>query len=237
MRLLVFVLLLMAGPSPVIADATSKPMLQLLFEEREPGLEPFTTRYLIDKRYLRIDGGDDDGDYVLFDRVKGEIYNFNHEDRTEIIVQRRSAVPLSSTLGLDQEDRLMPGAPAINGIIPRSVLFFADNQLCRSSVNFPGMLPQATRAMIQFESLIQQQNRISLEQVPQEMQLPCFLANNYLAATAYLEAGFPVQMTDYEGREKRLLDFGYVDKPLGLLRRMRDYRVFYPNAGGLDSGR
>ena len=71
------------------ADPGKIEMLQLVFEEREPGVGPYRTRMLLDQRFLRIDSGADQDDYVLFDRVKGEIHNFNHEDRSHRWKRRR----------------------------------------------------------------------------------------------------------------------------------------------------
>jgi len=221
------VIILLGAMSSFTLQAAEIELTEVVFEEREPGVDPYITRLLVNKRYLRLDGGQDDGDYVLFDRVKGEIHNFNREERSEILIQRRPVPAASVKVDFVVEQVPLKDAPAINGIGAVAHRFFADGQLCSSSVNFNGLLPEVVTAWRQYKRLLQQHNLQTIEQIPQEVKTPCYLANNYLHGNAYLRAGFPVHVEGLGGRSKSLLNFRQVNKPAGLLSRLPDFEVVY----------
>jgi hypothetical protein len=225
-RILLAFVLLMFSRLLVAADI---PMTQVLLQEVEPGLQPYTTRLLLNKRYLRMDEGDDNGDFVLFDRVTGEIHNFNHEEHSEVMIQRSAPVKLDVSVDFTTQQRILPDAPQIGGEDAVEHRYFADGELCKVSVNFKGLLPAVRQALIQYEQVIMQQNAKTFDAIQQQSKTPCYLANNYLYQSAYLKDGFPVHVVDNLGREKRLLDFAEVRKPAELFKQPEGYQVYYPS--------
>lgn len=211
-----------------LALAVDIPMTEVLFEEVEPGLEPYTTRVLVNQRYLRLDDGDDEGDFTLFDRVKGEIHNYNRGERSEILIQRGAEVDLDVKIRFSIQRKALTDAPRINNLTAIEHRFTAQGELCKSSVNFAGLLPDVVRALRQYQYVLMQQNRKTFEEIPEQVKTPCYLANNYLYQDAYLKAGFPVHVVDEQGREQRLLEFATVKKPSSVFEPLRDYRVFSP---------
>ena len=67
-RLLFTQLLLLAMIS---CSEPTTPATLLYFVEHEPGMEPQRTRLLITAGYIRMDGGEHDEDFLLFDRDRG----------------------------------------------------------------------------------------------------------------------------------------------------------------------
>lgn len=211
-----------------VAVADNIAMTQVIFQEVEPGLDPYTTRVLMNKRYVRFDEGEDAGDFVLFDRVRGEIHNFNHEDQSELIMQRSAPVDLDITMSFSVQRETMQNAPRVGEMVAVEHRFFAEGQLCKTSVNFKGLLPDVTRALIQYQYVLMQQSRKTFAAIPDAIKTPCYLANNYLHQSADLKDGFPVLGLDYQGHEKRLLDFSEVTKPSKLFDRPEGYRTYFP---------
>jgi hypothetical protein len=208
--------------------AADIPMTQVILEELEPGVEPYTTRILMNKRYLRFDDGEDTGDFVLFDRVKGEIHNFNHEEHSEIIIQRAAAVNLDISIPFTVQRKALEKAPRVNNMVAVEHKFIAEGQLCKTSINFDGLLPDVARGLIQYQYVLMQQNRKSFATIPDNVKTPCYLANNYLYQSAELKVGFPVQVLDYQGHEKQLLDFAEITKSSTIFDRPEGYQVYFP---------
>jgi hypothetical protein len=211
-----------------LAFASDIPVTQLIFEELEPGIDPYTTRLLMNKRYLRFDDGDDAGDFVLYDRVKGEIYNINHDDRSMIMIQRGAPMQLDTSVSFTVQSRVLENAPRVDNMVAVEHQFIAEGKLCKTSINFNGLLPHVVKALIQYQSVLMQQNQKTISTMPETVKTPCYLANNYFHQSAEYKEGFPVQVLDYQGREKRLLDFAEINKPSSLFERPEGYRIFYP---------
>lgn len=212
-----------------LARSSDLLLTQVIFEEVEPGLAPYITRLLMDKRYLRLDEGNDEGSFVLFDRVKGEIHNFNVADQTEIIIQRGPARRIDVAIALSITEKPLLNAPDIAGMVALEHRYMAQDQLCKTSVNFKGLLPQVVQALVQYEQVLMQQNRKTFDAIPEALKTPCYLANNYLYSSAYLESGFPVHVVDNEGHAKKLLDFSMVTKAASVFERPSGYRVYFPS--------
>jgi hypothetical protein len=211
-----------------LSYALDIPMTQLIFEELEPGIEPYTTRLLMNKRYLRLDDGSDAGDFVLFDRVKGEIYNIDHQDRSMIAFQRTAPIGLDRPASFIVERAALENAPQVGDMRAVEHRFIAEGRLCKTSINFNGLLPDAARALTQYQYVLMQQNQKTFSAIPDNVKTPCYLANNYFQQSAELKVGFPVLVRDYQGREKRLLDFAEINKSSRLFDRPEGYRVYYP---------
>lgn len=215
------------------AEENAQDMLALtevVFEKVEPGLEPFKSRLLLDKNVLRLDDGDDQGDYILFDRRNHEIHSFNHEDRSHLIMKRLPEKMLEFIINFKKHSQPLVDAPKVNGVTPVQHQFFADQQLCKKSVNVTGFLPEFTQVLIDYESVIVEQNKQTLSQIPASVRTSCYMANNYLHASDYLEAGFPLFVVDDQGRQKKLLTIRQVTMNNSIMKKPVGYSVYYPNA-------
>jgi hypothetical protein len=211
-----------------LAMAADIPVTQLILEEVEPGLDSYTTRILVNKRYLRFDDGDDAGDFVLFDRVMGEIHNFNHDDQSEVIIQRAAPVNLDVSIPFSIQSNVLENAPRVGNMQAVENRYIAEGKLCKTSINFDGLLPDVARALVQYRYVLMQQNQKTISTIPDSVKTPCYLANNYFHQSDELQMGFPVHVRDYQGREKRLLDFAEIKKSSRLFGRPEGYQVYYP---------
>lgn len=72
-----------AGQAPGAAPVAAV----MYYEEREPGVEPYTTRIIVSPRYLRLDDGNDDGDFVLLERGSGTLQSTNAVDGTILVIR------------------------------------------------------------------------------------------------------------------------------------------------------
>ena len=214
-------------PLTVCADQIK--MLQVVFMESEPGIEAYSTRYLLGEHYLRLDDGTDQGDYILFDLKTRVIHSFNHEDQTHLKIEPREFKALDFKLDFNRQLTLMPQAPAIEGKTPVGYELKADGSTCKHVVSIKGLMPELIQVIRDYEWVLAEQAKTTLSRVPAAYQEPCYMANNYLFVDAYLEGGFPLQVIDYLGKQKKLISYETLLKSSEMMQFPEGYRVYQPN--------
>ncbi len=212
--------------APVMAQEVD--VTQIYLEHVEPGIESYQSRLLVTDRFLRMDDGQDQDDFILFDLQTQQIHSVNHE--TQLHIKLKPAPARQVEFQLDYQVTMKPlqDAPAVAGQQPTEYQFFANGQLCKLSINASDLLPRATRALAQYEQQIAERNKLSIEQVPESVKTACYLANNVLHSVDYLQGGFPLMVMDHKGRQKRLLEFSEVKKPAAIFSLPDNYRQYSP---------
>lgn len=208
-------------------------LTEIIFEEIEPGLDPFTSRLLLGANFLRLDDGSDRGDFILFDRNSHEIHSFNHEDKLHLVMKSLSGLALDFKLDFKVEKKELLDAPDVQGVKPVQHHFYADGRLCKKSINVSGLLPELAQVLVDYEQTIVKQNNQTFSEIPASVRSSCYVANNYLHASDYLKVGFPLFVIDDQGRQKKLLDFQQIIKSHSIMEQPDDYSVYYPNASNL----
>jgi len=226
------VLFIVALPGFAAGDKIS--VTEVLIAETEPGIGLYHSRLLLSDQFLRLDDGQDDGDYILFNRRSHEIHSINHEDQSHLIMKPISAKAIDFKLDFKVEQKAVKDAPSVGGIEPIQHQYFADTRLCKQSINVKGLLPQVTQALMDYEQALAAQNSQTLNRVPADMRSSCYMANNYLHASDYLTGGFPLFVMDDMGRQKKLEDFHQREVPASLFEPISGYKVYYPNAANLE---
>lgn len=204
-------------------------MTEVVFEEVEPGIEPYISRLLLSEHFLRLDDGIDSGDFILFERKTGQIHSFNHEDKTHLAIKPLEAPDIDFKLDFKIHKNNLHSAPKINGVTPVEYQFYADSKKCKQSVNVAGILPQMTKVMIDYEQALVGQAKATLQRIPSSMRTACYMANNFLYASEYIKVGFPLHVADYEGRQKRLVSFQEIKKPETIVQFPAGYQLYYPD--------
>ena len=97
----------------------------------------------------------------------------------------------------------------------------------------PDFLPEVTLTLIDYEQAIVQQNNQTLSRIPNNVRSSCYMANNYLHASDYLKVGFPLFVSDDQGRQKKLLGFRQLKKHHSIMLQPEGYSVYYPNSANL----
>ena len=229
--------MLMIQPfSMLLAESNNEIKLditEIIFEEIEPGIEPFKSRLLLGEFFLRLDDDDDQGDFLLFDRKTHEVHSFNHEEKSHLIMKPLTAKAMDFKVDFKVEQNKLQGAPKVNGTSAVQHLFYADGQLCKKSINVPDFFPEVTLTLIDYEQAIVQQNNQTLSRIPNNVRSSCYMANNYLHASDYLKVGFPLFVSDDQGRQKKLLGFRQLKKHHSIMLQPEGYSVYYPNSANL----
>lgn len=195
------------GASDNVQNKDQITVTTLVYEESEPGVDPYKTRMLISDRYIRIDDGPGSADFVLYDNEKKRIFSVLSENEQILVVD-----PLNEyqsppeTLKLREEKVEDENIPSIAGKKAEYFKFYADQQLCYHVVAVQGLLPEISSIMLEYQQVLAAQQQEILDATPVELQTPCFLMNYLYAPATYMSKGFPVRQWDVGGYRRSLED-------------------------------
>ena len=78
-----FLILMLWSP---LGAALADPAALLVYQVWERGIEPYTSRILVNPDYVRLDEGADGGGYTLFDRRQEILYTVSTRDRSILVM-------------------------------------------------------------------------------------------------------------------------------------------------------
>lgn len=177
------------------------------FLEQEPGVAAYRTRMLTSGDFLRIDEGDQSGDFMLFNRRERTIYSINSEDRRILVIKpKKFSVDPPSRFEhrVEKDDHFFP---AIGGNTVTHYRHYTNEQLCYELYAAKGLLPDALEVMREYLVVLAAEQAVMLAVTPEELQTVCAAANHVFLPTRHLQHGFPVRQLDMDGRSRELLDY------------------------------
>ncbi len=179
----------------------------LMFNEQDSQNEPsYITRILLTKDFLRMDDGENHGDFALFDRKTGSIYSVNNEEqRTLLIPLQPVLVTPPNPLRHDIEKLDAGGAPDVDGRKVSRYYMFTNGTRCMEVFAAPGFHDDVTQALAAFARTLAGQHAKTVVAMPGLKNSDCDLANNVFEPDRYLSKGFPVRQKDYAGRTRSLI--------------------------------
>ncbi|HEB99198.1 MAG TPA: hypothetical protein ENJ05_06815 [Thiotrichales bacterium] len=187
--------------------AAAMPVDWLLYQEREPGVDPYPVRILVSERFMRIDDGYEGSDFVLFDRRARTIFSITREEKSMLVIHdsvfdRQSGAP-------DIEVRVTQpkGAPKIAGRQVKEFEMHAGGDLCLSASVVPGLLPDVSQALAEYQQVLAARQFRDLDKTPPELRTPCFLANYVYGNERHLQHGLPIREAVTGGRMRVLMDY------------------------------
>jgi hypothetical protein len=216
-----------AGGDGLRAGEAGVGVTEIWFEEREPGISTYPMRMLVSEGFLRMDDGDDRGDYILYDRGARVITSVDHAARSLIRIVHRS-VEITPPLSLDTQIRVREelGAPEVVGRRPKHVVVMAKGETCYELIAVPGLLDPARRAMQELLATLAGMQAMNLGKTPVGMQTACVLTNLVFDPARRLDYGFPIREWDGRGHVRALVRFeeGLSTDP-GLFASPAGYRI------------
>jgi hypothetical protein len=193
--------------APVLAAEQVQATI-LHFQIKPVGQAAYSERVLVTPDFLRFDGGDMGGVYVLFNRRTQTIYSVSPQDKDVLTIRRRPVkVKPHKPLELRQTSQPYKDAPSIDGKRPQHHTFFAGGKRCYEVVAVPGLLEDVRRALAAFRTTLAGQQALDYGRTPAPPQSACEQARLIFAPTRYLAHGFPIQGWGPQGKARRLLDF------------------------------
>lgn len=198
------------------------------YQEKESGTPPSTMRYLVVEKFMRIDEGEQDDNYILFDAAADTIYSINHADRSVLVIGPQDWEMPDFAFDHQVTDAALQGAPQIDGKSVRHYLVTGDDKVCTDVQYVPGMYPEQMAMMQHYQQVLAGQQVRSLAATPEELRTPCFLADQVYNDGAYYARGLPVQIWHSRGYGRILTDFKNQQVADELFTLPEEYRHFNP---------
>lgn len=224
MRFLILVSLLLS----VVACSQPETATELYFIEQETGVEPYETRMIVTREFLRIDDGEQSKDFILYDRNALKIFSVSESDQRIFEIPMRD-IELEPPADLIWEHKEIDAAnaPAIDGIKPTGHSFSANGKNCLQTMSAKGLLEEARLALIEYQGILAGEHAVNLDNTPAELRTPCDDALTVYHAVDALKYGFPVIEWDSAGHRRQLKNYTE-NAPVspGLFKLPEDYGAF-----------
>ncbi len=185
MRRWIFALSLALSPGWLLAVEA----VRLDYLVSEPELDqPYHSRILVTDAFVRLDEGEDDGAYTLYNRVSHQIYNVDPEEETVLVLTPPSTRPrVPGDLDLSYRLVAQPEAPEVAGHRPRRLELFAGGRLCRVLMVVPDTLEVALQGLRELRLALAR-----LQGPPDSETDLCEQAELIYAPTRHLDHGLPI---------------------------------------------
>lgn len=201
-----FIALLLLLGSGIAAASDTREAVMLRYLVSEPGLEPYPSRILLAGGLLRMDDGEGQGNYLLYDTRRKLISSVTHEDGTVLEIPLRPVMG-APPLPLQREQLLEPDekAPLVGGKQPHQLRLQVNGKACYDAVVVPGLLPELGEALRGFNRVLAGEQGKLLGEIPDEMVDGCDLALHTFYPEWPLESGLAIQEFDLSLQRGRLL--------------------------------
>lgn len=207
-RVLLMMIVALSPGSGADTDARAdETVTLLLFEEQETGTGLYPVRMLVNDRYLRIDEGEYEGDFLLYNRATRKISSVSHEEQSILIIEGTEAKVGRPDFSIEVEVNDSGDIPAIAGIAPSRLTISVDGDNCFYAVVAPGLMEGAVKALIEYQMVLSQRQQAALNTMPTDRVTPCFLTRYVYGLALHLKAGFPLREWDDAGYLRVLMNF------------------------------
>lgn len=207
-------------------------MIDLHYLDSEGGEAGYTTRILVTERYLRMDNGNDDADFVLFDRKTGKVSNVIHAQRMLMSIQEKKLPkrPSPAYRVVKKVTEVRPGTVRVQVL--------ANGKLCSETVAAASLYPDAARALAEYKAALAYTQWVTYRNTPAELRQNCDLVHHVWQTDMSLSRGLPIEERDYAGRVRQYVSGERRRLVPALFELPTNYEPFMlPAAGGMGAGK
>jgi len=171
-------------------------MTVLRYVDQDPGGPPYATRILVTPDFMRMDSGEDAGDFTLLDRRRRVVINVMHESRLAMVFAPGTLPPKPA----GWNPRLETGKAERGG---RHFTLTIKGVVCSEGIAVRhGM--DAARAMAEMKSILAATQYRVWKDSPRDLQHDCDLANQVWNPGDTLTLGLPLEEREFTGRSRKL---------------------------------
>ncbi len=176
--------------------AQAADMIALRYVDKDPGEPPYMTRILVTPDFLRMDDGQDDGDFFLLDRRQKKVINVMQGNQLAMVFSAGKLPPKPA--GWKPRLDVKPAATGTQrfSLTVRGVV-------CSEGVAAQRAAPDAARAMAELKSVLAAMQYRVWKDSPSELQHDCDLANQVWESGATLKLGLPLEEREFTGRTRQ----------------------------------
>ena len=168
-------------------------MTVLRYVDQDPDGPPYATRILVTPDFMRMDSGEDAGDFSLLDRRKRVVINVMHDSRLAMVFAAGALPPKpagwKSRLGASKDARGTRFTLTAKGVV------CSEGIAARHAMD-------AARAMAEQKSILAATQYRVWKNSPPAMQHDCDLANQVWSSGDTLTLGLPLEEREYTGRTR-----------------------------------
>ena len=206
------VLLLMSGLLFSCANTEQSDTL-VIFVEQENGVEPYQTRMIITKEFVRIDDGEGTKSFVLYDRNKKIVYSTNPDEKTVMAVHEKKLKkgevfepPFKLTHSVKEMPK-MKDAPTINGERAKHYELITNDKKCYDVVSIKGLMPTVVTALTEFHQHMATDSVVTFNNMPADMHDACDMTLTTFKPARQFEFGFPIKEWGKREYSRSLVDY------------------------------
>ena len=213
-----------------LAACTEKPSatIFLSFTESSPDGE-YPVRMLVSEKFLRIEDGDTQDGFIVFDRAARTIYSVSHGGKSTLVLHARP-VTLSAPKQFEHKsERENETLPAVDGKTVTHYRLLTNRERCFDVYAAEGLLPEAVTALREYHETLAGEQAVMQANLPAGMQTSCDLADQVFLPARYLAHGFPVRQVNRAGVTRQLNSYKR-DVPVekGIFDVPKDYKQMTP---------
>jgi hypothetical protein len=180
----------------------------MVYRVERAGEEPYINRLLVTEKFLRLDQGEMDAGFILYDRGKQVIYSVNPAESSILLIdpaenEERDLADLDVELVPEEN----ADVPSVGGVEPEYWRMMVNGISCRQAFVLPSTLASALEVYGAYLKLLSVQQGLALNTMPAEFQDPCDNAVHVYAADAFVQKGLPLKIWDGKGYSEELLDY------------------------------
>lgn len=176
--------------------AQAADMSVVRYLDQDPGDPAYATRLLVTPEFLRMDGGEDDGDFVLLDRRQRQVISVMRGNRLAMVFVP-GTVPAPPP---NWKARLaaQAGAPGT-----RRFSLTVNGVVCSEGVAARRAAPDVARALAELKAILAATQYRVWKDSPRELQHDCDLANQVWESDATLKLGLPLEEREFSGKTRQ----------------------------------
>lgn len=181
---------LLAAALMLLPALSSASMLQVVYQDQEPGSLPYLSRYIITPDYVRIDQGKDQDDFLILDRKKHKLFEVQH-DRHAVLTIPTEKVDLRKTPKLPVTLANVPAPTRGKGASELQVML--KQTVCARVVSIP-QHPEVADVLREFRQVLVAAQWRTWQATPDDVRQPCDLQLQVLKPGQEYAAGMPLEM-------------------------------------------
>lgn len=178
-----------------MGTAHAADMIALRYMDQDPGEPAYLTRILVTPNFMRMDGGQDEGDFVLLDRKRRVVINVMHGNKLAMVFN--PGKPPSRPANWKSQLDVRKAGRGTQGFI-----LTVEGMVCSEGVAAQQAAPDAARAMAEFKAVLASMQYRVWKESPATMQHNCDLANQVWETGTTLKLGLPLEEREFTGRTR-----------------------------------
>ena len=206
------------------------PAYQLIYDEKEQGTDFYPVTYTITDNYIRVDDGNSESGFILFDINAKEIYSVSHSAESILVIPEFSLSTAKSDPLSVISYELMAGAPKISGKQVYSYRVTTDKtaaaEICMDIKIADGLLPVIAAKLKQYQSIIAGQQIRNIITTPEEYRTACYMIDQVYNQGLYYDKGIPVHEWHSNNKVRMLRDMGEREIDVEIFNLPAAYRKF-----------